>query len=336
LLDDSNAAKDEMDKVKKKLKVLLRVGHEPPAQFAWPTDQPEPAIVARKVAELMRFHRSVMRDNFARMANTASASLSALQIEREEKGSSPPGAARPSVQTQAMATIQSRWCCGEDPELFRERWEKLFAEFTDSEKVDPSKISELYDSMKFDALHNRQFLEWVFTPSAGMLEEIKDPSGISSGDPVQSAVERLSWERVESGGSNTEKMSEKLSPNTIAQRMGFRRRSHLGGTSSTPPEEPKESYFKLYKGSGQTRAKLDARLGKLRELYQCVKILFDYVCPQEYGISNTEKLEIGLLTSLPLLEEIVQDLEEVQASEAPKSFFYFTKESHSKCPGGRS
>jgi hypothetical protein len=34
------------------------------------------------------------------------------------------------------------------------------------------------------------------------------------------------------------------------------------------------------------------------------------------------------LTSLPLLKEIVQDLEEMQASEDAKSFFYFTKESH--------
>ncbi len=41
-----------------------------------------------------------------------------------------------------------------------------------------------------------------------------------------------------------------------------------------------------------------------------------------------QQLEIGLLTSLPLLKEIVQDLEEMQASDEPKAFFYFTKESH--------
>jgi inositol-hexakisphosphate/diphosphoinositol-pentakisphosphate 1-kinase len=40
------------------------------------------------------------------------------------------------------------------------------------------------------------------------------------------------------------------------------------------------------------------------------------------------QLEIGLLTSLPLLKEVVQDLEEMQASDDAKAFFYFTKESH--------
>jgi hypothetical protein len=40
------------------------------------------------------------------------------------------------------------------------------------------------------------------------------------------------------------------------------------------------------------------------------------------------QLEIGLLTSLPLLKEIVEDLEDMQASDEAKCFIYFTKESH--------
>ncbi|GJC79070.1 inositol hexakisphosphate and diphosphoinositol-pentakisphosphate kinase [Colletotrichum liriopes] len=255
LLDDSNAAKDEMDKVKKKLKGLLRKGNERPPQFAWPEKMPEPSEVQTRVVQLMNFHRRVMHYNYAKLHNgSAVASLNnAIANPGTEKPVNADGSASTSStssslsQANAVSNIQPRWCCGEDAELFRERWEKLFAEFCDGDKVDPSKISELYDTMKFDALHNRQFLEW---------------------------------------------------------------------------------YFHLYKGNTQTKAKTDARFEPLRELYQLAKVLFDFICPQEYGISDGEKLEIGLLTSLPLLKEIVQDLEEMQASNDAKSFFYFTKESH--------
>ncbi|KAL8870494.1 MAG: hypothetical protein Q9174_003478, partial [Haloplaca sp. 1 TL-2023] len=164
LLDDSNAAKDVMDKVKKKLKLLLREGHQAPPQFAWPPNTPEPSIVVGKVVELMNYHRQVMRENFKRLPGGASASLNALKSSENGGATSKPGAGSSLARVDAIGKIQSRWCCGEDPELFKERWEKLFSEFCDSEKVDPSKLSELYDAMKFDSLHNRSFLEWVFKP----------------------------------------------------------------------------------------------------------------------------------------------------------------------------
>ncbi|KAI9832736.1 MAG: hypothetical protein M1826_001295 [Phylliscum demangeonii] len=335
LLDDSNAAKDEMDKVKKKLKLLLRDGNEAPPQFAWPKETlPVPSIVLRHVVSLMNFHRKVMLHNFSRLSSGAASYLAALSRGSLGHGESGAKAQLGSEKGPALADIQARWCCQEDAELFRERWEKLFSEFCDTEKVDPSKISELYDTMKFDALHNRQFLEWVFTPTTEMLEEYvglnqaarppnhrpasqKSPSS-SPADASTDKHEAVSSERR---GSTSHR----------APRIGLRRRSILNLSSSARAghaEEAPESYFRLFAGSGETRAKLDHRLRNLRELYKLAKVLFDYVCPQEYGIEDGEKLKIGLLTSLPLLREIVSDLEELQASEQAKSFIYFTKESH--------
>lgn len=338
LLDDSNAAKDVMDKVKKKLKLLLRAGHKAPPQFAWPSNMPEPSEVASRVAELMVFHRKVMRYNFKKLNGAAVSSLSGALNKTSDGVTLPtvPSSGGSLAQAQMVSNIQARWCCGEDPELFKERWEKLFTEFCDSEKIDPSKISELYDTMKFDALHNRQFLEWVFTPDVNMPEDVISPElkpqSVARSEPsLSNSTTSLSkHKRKGSGGErSTEKASDISSNPNLAQRMGLRRRSVLNATSpQSQPESSEESYFKLYKGTGQSKAKRDSRLENLRELYKLAKVLFDFVCPQEYGISDEEKLEIGLLTSLPLLKEIVQDLEDVQSSEDAKSFIYFTKESH--------
>lgn len=307
LLDDSNAAKDEMDKVKKKLKTLLRQGEEAPAQFAWPPNMPEPSIVQKYVVQLMKFHRKVMRHNYSKLYGGATSSLNAIANPGDK---SEPSATGSSI-TQATATssIQARWCCGEDAELFKERWEKLFSEFCDSEKVDPSKISELYDTMKFDALHNRQFLEWVFTPSKSILEEEEEANAAEFRSESKNADKDMPKEKErektkDSDDSQVDKSHtlpmEKAETNKSLHRRVFRRRSIMPGTKG--PEEPPEQYFRLFTGSSQTKAKTDARLEKLRELYKLAKVLFDFICPQEYGMTDSEKLEIGLLTSLPLLK----------------------------------
>ncbi|EKG20158.1 Histidine phosphatase superfamily clade-2 [Macrophomina phaseolina MS6] len=328
LLDDSNAAKDEMDKVKKKLKILLRQGNKAPPQFAWPDNMPEPFIVVRRVVDLMKFHRKVMRHNFTKLRSNAASSLAAVAKGTTADMANGTSGSAVSSTSANVTTIQARWCSGEDPELFRERWEKLFKEFCDEEKVDPSKISELYDTMKFDALHNRQFLEWIFTPDASLLEE-----------------EALEDAAIKDSNTTSAKSTQPPSPSepmhdppkeqdkgSISHRIGFRRRSEAFGNRSKEQSPAPESYFSLFEGVGNgslpSKVKTDARLERLRELYKLCKVLFDYIGPQEYGITDAEKLEIGLLTSLPLLKEIVKDLEEVQASEDPKSFFYFTKESH--------
>lgn len=312
LLDDSNAAKDVMDKVKKKLKLLLREGSAP-SQFTWPKENiPEPSVVLAKAVELMQFHRHIMRHNFKKL-DSFHASLDASDDLGESKG---------QPDNPAVPSVQGRWCAGEDPMLFKERWEKLFAEFCDTEKVDPSKLSELYDSMKFDALHNRQFLEWVFMPPDEGEDDGEGGSGLNSRKTDAAGGSKHGQE-----GAASDKGEERVD---TAKRLGLRKRAHV--SESIPQlsafDDSYDHYFKLYSASGPTKARVDARLSKLRELYKLAKVLYDYVSPQEYGIKDSEKLEIGLLTSLPLLQEIVQDLEEVQASPDAKSFFYFTKESH--------
>jgi len=91
--------------VKKKLKLLLRPGSKASPQFTWPKDQPEPRVVMQRVVELMHWHHAVLNENFRKMGRAA--------VEK----------------------VQARWCCAENPLLFRERWEKLFQEFSHADKV---------------------------------------------------------------------------------------------------------------------------------------------------------------------------------------------------------
>ncbi|KAI0080883.1 hypothetical protein K474DRAFT_1657395 [Panus rudis PR-1116 ss-1] len=215
LLDDSNAAKDLMDDVKKRLKILLRPGEpEKRPELTWPKSmKKEPVEVVREVIELLASFREIMHKNW---------------------------------ETLDVDKIQERWCCGDEPWLFRERWEKLFEDFCDvkQEKFDPSRVSELYDTIKYCALHHRTFLFAIFN---------------------------------ENGGNES-------------------------------ADQPQDR--------------------RLHELYGRAKALFDLVAPQEYGIDPEEKEEIGVLTSLPLLRNIVNDLESARKNGESSLTLYFTKESH--------
>ena len=66
LLDDSNAAKDLMDDVKKRLKILLRPGEsEKRPDLTWPKSmKKEPIEVLKEVIELLSSFRDTMRKNF--------------------------------------------------------------------------------------------------------------------------------------------------------------------------------------------------------------------------------------------------------------------------------
>ncbi|KAF9203821.1 hypothetical protein BGZ49_006001 [Haplosporangium sp. Z 27] len=208
MLDDSNAAKVKTDVVKDELYNLLQPDHSEDIKKYWPKGQPDPGQLVQDIIAAMKTLRGIMRKNF---------------------------------EQQDVTLIQKTWCCYESPSLFFERWEKIFGEFADGGRTDfdPSKVSELYDSLKYDALHNRTFLENIFVD--------------------------------------------------------------------------KDS---------------DSGMGPIKDLYQKTKILFDFVAPLEYGINEADRLEIGLLTSLPLIKQVVDDLEACKKSTSPCTRLYFTKESH--------
>ena len=254
LLDDSNAAKDEMDKVKKKLKTLLREGNDPPPQFAWPANMPEPSVVQKYVVQLMKFHRRVMRHNYSKLYGGASSSLNAIANPGDKEKGDSISAASSLSQATATSSIQARWCCSEDADLFKERWEKLFSEFCDGEKVDPSKISELYDTMKFDALHNRQFLEWVFTPSKSILEEEEDAIAAetrSTESKISDKEQEKEKDKDKSKNADDAQVDQsqtvpfrKSETNKSLHRRIFRRQSVVPGGKNVdepPPEQVRNS-----------------------------------------------------------------------------------------------
>lgn len=320
LLDDSNAAKDLMDKVKKKLKPLLRQGAEAPPQFTWPPKMPQPFEVIKRVCELMNFHQQIMEYNF------------------EKKN---------------VDDFQPNWCCGEDPNLFRERWDKLFQEFLSVEKTHPSKISELYDTMKYDALHNRPFLERVFSYDPNdeeLLERLRtkcgntiNSSGLVSEYPINilamnnfkipdnpAAINIPSTTSTPPSGSNSSSNLFNITSSSTpvsAGSLGW----VLKGASATVSESTSnnDANTDKKKASKTNENPFDhPTFARLRELYRLSKVLFDFICPQEYGIKDEEKLDIGLLTSLPLAKKILSDIQDMKQHDTAAVVNYFTKESH--------
>lgn len=308
LLDDSNAAKDLMDKVKKKLKPLLRQGAEAPPQFTWPPKMPQPFEVIKRVCELMNYHRVIMDYNF---------------------------------EHSDVNEFQKNWCCGEDPYLFKERWDKLFQEFLTVEKAHPSKISELYDTMKYDALHNRPFLQRVFSYDPNDKELLKrlgdncgntiNSSGLVSEYPINILAMNNFKIPSEAPSTSNSKSNSALSLGNIvnssasAGSLGW----VLKGASSSIKESSANNEHNTHKNTKEFENPFDhPTFARLRELYRLSKVLFDFICPQEYGIKDEEKLDIGLLTSLPLAKKILSDIQEMRKHDKAAVVNYFTKESH--------
>lgn len=295
LLDDSNAAKEPMDRVKKRLKVLLR--HNQGVEVDWPIVDREPYDVVQEVVTILQEQRQLMNLNWEK-----------LDVEH----------------------IQSRWCCGECPVLFKERWDKLFSDWCDGE-LDPSRVCELYDSLKYDSLHNRTFLETIFSyPSAWSSPICSDASS-----PIVMPGSAPSI--VPSSQSSSFSSHQHFKPKPLI-RSGETSPSSLPASSSplSHHHHPRQGSYKYSASSSVEGTIKEDEVGwseteslqRLRKLYRYAKLLFDLIAPQEYGIDQSEKREIALLTSLPLLQKILSDLNVARESKGGLARFYFTKESH--------
>ncbi|KAJ1724209.1 inositol hexakisphosphate and diphosphoinositol-pentakisphosphate kinase [Coemansia erecta] len=96
-----------------------------------------------------------------------------------------------TLSPDAIERLQPEWCCNETAELFRERWKKILADFQETDKhtgatvYDPTMIGKLCDSLKYDALHNRRFLEHIFQNPDQMSDSPSDFLEIAA-PPAQS------------------------------------------------------------------------------------------------------------------------------------------------------
>ncbi|KAJ2830841.1 inositol hexakisphosphate and diphosphoinositol-pentakisphosphate kinase [Coemansia sp. 'formosensis'] len=147
MLDDSTVAKDEMEVAKTQLRDFFN--------FDGPLS--ENPFYSRE----MRLPRD-MGDHPREFLRTMCTIMHKL-IERMERNFADLGQI-----PGAIDQLQQEWCCKETAELFRERWKKILCDFETVDKqsslvvFDPAKVGELYDSLKYDALHNRYFLERIF------------------------------------------------------------------------------------------------------------------------------------------------------------------------------
>ncbi|KAJ1660535.1 inositol hexakisphosphate and diphosphoinositol-pentakisphosphate kinase [Dispira simplex] len=397
MLDDSNAAKEQMDAVKSRLKAFFKA-HEADLAisqgFALPEEMQDPQTFVRGVYDLLARVTRHMRRN-----------LDSSYIEN-------------------TILKDYHWCCNENVALFRERWEKLLQDFgkVEKNKFDPGKVGELYDSLKYDALHNRPLMDRIFispdqqgsigtspeSTHSGLGLRNVDPNGFSAGSHILRNGDSIGVRRVSEGlaalalsqrsgrpnesgsigtcgslgtlGDSSPTITTTLVPSVpvlVATPLSTRSidkpspisivtpghsTGHppsglcLTSVSTSPSSIPSETYdHSLGKSppvassmgrrtSWSSRGRLSPfpynrtsihKIGQdirtpepIRELYHKAKLLFDFVTPREYGITDQEKLDIGVLTSVPLLKRIIADINQLIQQDNPGCRLYFTKESH--------
>ncbi|KAJ1785207.1 inositol hexakisphosphate and diphosphoinositol-pentakisphosphate kinase [Coemansia sp. RSA 562] len=241
MLDDSTDAKDEMEVAKQQLRGFFDFsGPLADNPYSSPAMQLPPELAEQGPHEFLHEMYDIIARLIARMERNF-ARLSPAQL----------------------AQLQPDWCCNENADLFRERWKKILSSFKSDDSVvyDPAKAGELYDSLKYDALHNRCFLERIFMSSEDLERELLS-------DPDQQTSE-----------------------------------------SEYPPDP-------LFSQQD------------VRTLYYKAKQLFDFVTRNEYGIEPEQRRKIGIQASVPLLRQLIQDLQAVRNESQARTCFYFTKKSH--------
>lgn len=80
-----------------------------------------------------------------------------------------------------------KWCCLDSSILWKERWLKIFKDVLPLNspslqnvlplQKEPGRICELYDSLKYDEIHNRAFLDYFFlgaSPSSGLKDSLHE------------------------------------------------------------------------------------------------------------------------------------------------------------------
>ncbi|KAJ2736556.1 inositol hexakisphosphate and diphosphoinositol-pentakisphosphate kinase [Coemansia sp. BCRC 34962] len=147
MLDDSTVAKDEMEVAKAQLRDFFNFDGPLSENPFYAREMRLPRDMGDHPREFLRTMCGIMHKLIGRMERNF-ADLGQI-----------PG---------AIDQLQQEWCCNETVELFRERWKKILCDFETVDKqsglvvFDPAKVGELYDSLKYDALHNRRFLERIF------------------------------------------------------------------------------------------------------------------------------------------------------------------------------
>ncbi|KAJ2525312.1 inositol hexakisphosphate and diphosphoinositol-pentakisphosphate kinase [Coemansia sp. RSA 2049] len=352
MLDDSTVAKDEMEVAKTQLREFFNfegpLKDNPFKRFIDPqnpfSSATSPRAFLKKMCDIMCKLIARMETNFHRLSKAD------------------------------LARMQAKWCCNETAELFRERWRKILDDFQSVEKApdgtvlrvtyDPGKVGVLYDSLKYDALHNRCFLERIFmTPDdlsaelAAVAEEDERAANAKSLDSNDNTALPL----ASADDTAVDAAISAVKKTCINNDDGLDEDDYLemGSGSSHREAQQSENLDKIpaarplsnqapTDGSSGLESDADGSSGsnehsepppeyppdplftqkEVRELYYSAKLLFDFVTWREYGTDAAQRKRIGVQASVPLLKQLIADLKDTQNGDHARTRFYFTKESH--------